>query len=207
MPCAAGVRCKLPGQTPGPPFYTIHKCRKSRGYLHGICGEKGPIEDDDCKRVCEGHCLPESQRRAEEGSKDARPSDDNSQTNCVPGASDDTTGDKPGAPSKKAVGGQKLSNLSLNLKYDVLEFLQRNKKVKISAVAEKLGIADRTVRRIRQDEDKINERLDARPGCGTAKSLKGPTSPEVLAAHFFSLFSIHFTMKAGMLRTTCTYTS
>ena len=33
------------------------------------------------------------------------------------------------------MGGQKRSNLSLNLNYDVLEFLQRNKKVKISAVA------------------------------------------------------------------------
>ena len=55
MPCAAGVRCKLPGQTPRPPSYTIDKCRKCRGYLHGICGEKDPIEDDDCKRVCEGH--------------------------------------------------------------------------------------------------------------------------------------------------------
>ena len=54
MPCAAGVRCKLPGQTPGPPFYRIHKCRKSRGYLNGICGESDPLEDDDCKRVCEG---------------------------------------------------------------------------------------------------------------------------------------------------------
>ena len=53
MPCAAGVRCKLPGQTPGPPFYTIDKCRKCRGYLHGICGEKDPIEDDDCKRMWE----------------------------------------------------------------------------------------------------------------------------------------------------------
>ena len=63
MPYAAGVRCKLPGQTPGPPSYTIHKCRKSRGYLHGICGEKDPIENDDCKRVCEGHRSPESQRR------------------------------------------------------------------------------------------------------------------------------------------------
>ena len=25
MPCAAGVGCKLPGQTPGPSAYTIHK--------------------------------------------------------------------------------------------------------------------------------------------------------------------------------------
>ena len=57
MPSAAGVCCKLPGQTPGPPFYTIHKCRICRGYLHGICGEKDPIEDDDGKRVYEGRIL------------------------------------------------------------------------------------------------------------------------------------------------------
>ncbi|CAN0087762.1 unnamed protein product [Ascophyllum nodosum] len=57
MLCAAGVRCKLPRQTPGPPFYIIHKCRKCRGYLHGVCGEKDPIEDDDCKHVCEGRIL------------------------------------------------------------------------------------------------------------------------------------------------------
>ena len=126
MPCAARMRCKLPGQTPGPPSCTIHKCRKCRGYLDGICGEKDPVEDDACKRVSEGHCSPESQPRAEAGSKDARPVDDNSQKSCVPGASGDTTGGKPGTSSKKAVGGQKRSNLSLNLKYDVLEFLQRN---------------------------------------------------------------------------------
>ena len=73
-----------------------------------ICGENNPIEDDDCKRVCEGHCSSaESQRRAEAGSKDARPADDNSQKSCVPGASGDTTGGKPGISSKKAVGGQK----------------------------------------------------------------------------------------------------
>ena len=57
MPRAAGGRCKLPGKTPGPPSCTIHKCRKCRGYLHGICGEKDAIEDDDCKRVCEGRIL------------------------------------------------------------------------------------------------------------------------------------------------------
>ena len=57
MPCAAGVRCKLPRQTSRPPFYTIHKCRKCRGDLHGISGEKDPMEDDDCKRVCEGRIL------------------------------------------------------------------------------------------------------------------------------------------------------
>ena len=57
MPSAAGVCCKLPGQAPGPPFYTVHKCRICRGYLHGICGEKDLIEDDDGKRVYEGRIL------------------------------------------------------------------------------------------------------------------------------------------------------
>ena len=109
--CAVSYRADR-GQTPGPPSYTIHKCRKCRGYLHGICGEKDPIEDDDCKRVCERHCSPESQRRAEAGSKDVRSADDNSQKSYAPGASGDATGGKPGASSKKAVGGQKRSNLS-----------------------------------------------------------------------------------------------
>ena len=133
--------------------------------------------------MCEGYCSPESQRR-----KDARSADDNSQKSSAPGASCDTTGGKPGASSKKAAGGQNFSNLSLNLKYDVLEFLQRNKKVEISAVAEKFGIEDRTARRIRQDKDKIKERLYARLACGTAKSLKLPTFPEVRAAHTFHFF-------------------
>ena len=57
MFCAAGVCCKLPGQTPVPTFYTIHKCREGCGYLNGICGEKDPIDDFDCKRVCEGAYL------------------------------------------------------------------------------------------------------------------------------------------------------
>ena len=57
MSCAADVHCKVPGQTLGPPFDTINKCRKCCGYFHGICGEKDPIEDDDCKRVCEERIL------------------------------------------------------------------------------------------------------------------------------------------------------
>ena len=30
--------CKMPSNLPGPSFYTIHKCCKCGGYLHGICG-------------------------------------------------------------------------------------------------------------------------------------------------------------------------
>ena len=126
MPCAAGVRCKLPGKHQGhPPTQSTSKCRKCCGYLHGICGDKDPIDNDDCKRVCEGHCSPESQRRQTITPKRAASS-------LVLA---DTTGGKPCASSKKTAGSQKRSNLSLNLKYDALEILQRNMKVKISVVA------------------------------------------------------------------------
>ena len=54
-----------------------------------------------------------------------------------------------GAPSKKSAGGQKRSNLTFNTKMDVLEHL--GKKVKPSAVAEKFGISDRTVRQLTAD--------------------------------------------------------
>ena len=61
IPCAVGNFCKMPSNTPGPSFYTIRKCRKCGGYLHGICGEKGPELNDDCKRVCEGQCMVQQQ--------------------------------------------------------------------------------------------------------------------------------------------------
>ena len=46
-------------------------------------------------------------------------------------------------------GCQKLSNLTLDMKADVLDHL--NKKIKPGAVAEKFDIADRTARQIRKD--------------------------------------------------------
>ena len=53
MPCAAGVRCKVPGQTPGPPFYTIDKCRKCRGYLHtGLFAERRTPSKTMIANVC-----------------------------------------------------------------------------------------------------------------------------------------------------------
>ena len=61
MPCAAGNFCKMPSNTPGPSFYTIHKCRKCGGHLDGICGEKDPELNDDCKRVCERQCMVQHQ--------------------------------------------------------------------------------------------------------------------------------------------------
>lgn len=87
--------------------------------------------------------------------------------------------DNPGAPSKKSGGGQKRSNLTINMKMDVLEHL--DKKMKPSAVAEKFGISDRTVRQIRADGDKIKKQLEDRPQGGGAKSLKGPQHAEVSA--------------------------
>ena len=51
--------------------------------------------------------------------------------------------------------------MTMEIKADVLEHL--NKKMKSGAVAEKFGIADRTVRQIRKDEEKIKRQLDERP--------------------------------------------
>ena len=47
----------MPSNTPDPSFYTIDKCRQCGGYLHGICGEKDPELNYDCKRVCEGQFM------------------------------------------------------------------------------------------------------------------------------------------------------
>ena len=61
MPFAARNFCKIPSNRPGPSFYPIDKCRKCGGYIHGICGEKDPELDDDCKSVCEGQCVVQQQ--------------------------------------------------------------------------------------------------------------------------------------------------
>ena len=64
---------------------------------------------------------------------------------------------------------------------DVLEHF--GKKVKPSAVAEKFGISDRTVRQIRKDAEKTKKQLEDRPQGGGAKSLKGPQHVEVSAKY------------------------
>ena len=47
MPCAASVRCKLPGQTPGSPAYTIHKYAEiaESFSILGAAAEKSRIFD------------------------------------------------------------------------------------------------------------------------------------------------------------------
>ena len=62
MPCAAGSQCAaVPDHTPGPPNFTIHKCRVCGGYLHGLCGLQDPLDDNEMKRVCHG-CVDSNKR-------------------------------------------------------------------------------------------------------------------------------------------------
>ena len=54
MPCAAGLLCKLKHLTPGPPGFTIHRCRCCSGYLHDICGLEDPLGSTEVKWLCGG---------------------------------------------------------------------------------------------------------------------------------------------------------
>ena len=55
MSCAAGSLCAaIPDHTPGPPLFTIHKCRVCGSYLHGLCGLPDPLGDNEMQRVCHG---------------------------------------------------------------------------------------------------------------------------------------------------------
>ena len=66
MPCAAGLLCALKSDhTTGPPHFTNHKCRVCGGFLHGLCGVKGPLSDNEMHRVC--HPCVTSTTRKESG--------------------------------------------------------------------------------------------------------------------------------------------
>ena len=53
MPCAAGRRCAVPDDTPGPPRFTNHQCRGVCGrYLHGNCGVVDPRGTSEMHRIC-----------------------------------------------------------------------------------------------------------------------------------------------------------
>ena len=53
MPCAAGRRCAVPDDTPGPPRFTNHQCRGVCGqYLHGNCGVVDPRGTSEIHRIC-----------------------------------------------------------------------------------------------------------------------------------------------------------
>lgn len=185
MPCVAGVHCKIPSHTPGPPSYTIHMCRKCDGYLHGICGETDPDGgNNDCKRVCEGQqCLSvlvqpqqQHQRKGSGGNTMSPPPSTLRSLNLssAVGSSAGRCSQNGDSLSKKPAfsGGQKRANLSLNTKLDVLNHLHQ-KKLKVAAVAEIFKIAARTVRQIKADEEKIRGKIESRPGAGNAKSSKG----------------------------------
>lgn len=190
MPCVAGDLCKIPSHTPGPPSYTIHKCRKCDGYLHGICGENDSDGgDNDCTRVCEGQqCLPvfvqpkQQQQRAGSGGNTMPPPPSplrslnmSSAVGSAAGICSQNGDSLPKRPSFS--GGQKRANLSLNTKLDVLNHLHQ-KKLKVAAVAEIFKIATRTVRQIKADEEKIRGQIESRPGAGNAKSSKGFKFPQ-----------------------------
>ena len=87
--------------------------------------------------MCGGECAPAAQQRARKGKGTARP------TRATPfsllnggwfNAKAGDGGRNAGAPSKKSSGGQKRSNLTLDMKADVLDHL--NKKMKPGAMAE-----------------------------------------------------------------------
>ena len=63
MPCAAGSLCAaIPDHTPGPPLFTIHKCRVCGSYLHVLCGLPDPLGDNEMQRVCHG-CVNSNNRK------------------------------------------------------------------------------------------------------------------------------------------------
>ena len=63
MACAAGSLCAaIPDHTPGPPLFTIHKCRVYGSYFHGLCGLPDPLGDNEVQRVCH-ECVNSNNRK------------------------------------------------------------------------------------------------------------------------------------------------
>ena len=113
MPCAAGQHCKAPEQTPGPPHYTQHKCRKCGKYVHGMCAVQDP-ESSKCHRICGLKCLPAAQQRAGKGKPAAHRRRTTPLSSSNAGSTFSAKSGNAGAPSKKSAGGQTSSNLTLN---------------------------------------------------------------------------------------------
>ena len=95
MPCAAGVRGKLPGQIPGPRSYTIHKCRRPSQQFIKAAEEWIPIEDDQevveaIRLDCQDDLIGEAADDGECGGGESSKRDGSKRQDS--GASDDDSG-------------------------------------------------------------------------------------------------------------------
>lgn len=189
MPCAAGLLCKLKHLTPGPPGFTIHKCRCCGGYLHGICGVQDPLGSTEMNRICEGGCttLSGDSSRAPPALKRAAPKQKAPALKPA-GLKFAAPRPKPPAPKparleppsskQKARGAESRKRMSVQQQGEVLEYMQ-SKRAKVKHVAKHFGIGESTVFRIKKDADKIKKTLDQTPGLGRLKAIIKPKYDEV----------------------------
>ena len=73
MSCAAGRRCAVPDDTPGPPRFTNHQCRGVCGqYLHGNCGVVDPRGTSEMHRICHTCATPRESETSGAGTAGAQ---------------------------------------------------------------------------------------------------------------------------------------
>ena len=172
MPCVAGDHCKLPELTPSRPGYTNRKCRICNGYLHGTCGVKDLLSNNELKRICGGPtcCDAQTQQqssggvatngkgREKAGPVVPKPTSGKSKTKKgdTPGGGSliDLWGRSSGASSKKKGCGEKRGSYSLETKSHALELMQ-NKNMKLVHVSRQLKIPERTLRNFKAQAAEI----------------------------------------------------
>ena len=189
MPCAAGSACNIKGNTPGPPHFTSHRCRACNGYLHGTCGVADPFGDHEkMERVCRT-CVRSrkskgASRPAGSGTAPKRPSLKGKKgkgkarvggksAEVISLTSTDDANGKKGA-THKARGADNRKRLNIREKAEALELL---KTMKGTAVAQKFGIGESTLYKMKKGHGQIKEK--AAIAKLSMKSAKGAQFAEV----------------------------
>ena len=170
MPCAAGRRCAVSDDTPGPPRFTNHQCRGVCGqYLHGNCGVVDPRGTSEMYRIC--HTCATSRERESSGAGTAgaqsEKRDSSGGRGKIPAGA--SNGLKLGQHvAKKPGGAAKRKRVSVEDKVNALELL---KTMTVASVTVKLGIGESTLHSWKTHEKK---NMDAAASGKTgAKSTKG----------------------------------
>lgn len=195
MPCAAGRQCNMQHNTPAPPRYTCHMCQICGGYLHGICGIEDPLADSDLKRLCSLSCCRENgegkgvptllrwfhpipRDKASDGLSNGGGSSNTSESNQDKSNTPDGENGLPADTTPKGIWTRKRVRLSVSQKAEIIDLVQE-KRVKHAVVAQKFGVAERTITRVMSQKSVIREARANIGGADVKKAIHQPRFPDV----------------------------
>lgn len=197
-------RDKTQHDSPGPSHDTCRESRKRDGDLQGICEGKDTEADPDPdpKRLClasshqhdsEGSSNDErevdrstsqyrpdttTRDKGEGGAPNRAGSSSSGGTNPAASSTTGTRNERPADTVPKVGSSSKRKRLSISQKVEVIE-LVREKRMKRATVAQKFGIAERTLSRVISQSSAIQKACSGVGGAGLKKAMRSPRFPEV----------------------------